>query len=105
MRLGGSRFVAGETADDAVRVLRALNDRGLWANTTLLGEGIRDEEEARAVADDYVALVDRLANERLRPNVPFKITHLSLKTRKGNAFGNILRVLRLGTLCPLEQAQ
>jgi proline dehydrogenase len=52
MRLGGSRFVAGETMEDSVRALRGLNEKGLWANTTLLGESIRDEGEARAVAEE-----------------------------------------------------
>ena len=44
-RLGASRFVAGETLDDAVLVLRRLNENGLLTNTTLLGEGVRDEAE------------------------------------------------------------
>ena len=43
MRLGASRFVAGETLDQAVAVLRRLNDQGLRANTTLLGEGVVNE--------------------------------------------------------------
>src|SRR5207248_3521736 len=41
-RLGAARFVAGETLDEAVTVLRRLNDNGLLTNTTLLGEGVRD---------------------------------------------------------------
>ena len=43
MRLGAGRFVAGVTLDDCVAVLRALNDQGLHANTTLLGEAVPDE--------------------------------------------------------------
>ena len=48
-RLGAARFVAGETFDDAVPVLRRLNESGLLTNTTLLGEGVRDEAETRSV--------------------------------------------------------
>ena len=36
MRLGASRFVAGETFDEAIPVLRGLNQKGLRTNTTLL---------------------------------------------------------------------
>jgi proline dehydrogenase len=43
MRLGAARFVAGETLDAAVPVLRALNERGLYANTSLLGEDVTSE--------------------------------------------------------------
>ena len=39
-RVGAARFVAGETLDECVAVLRQLNDAGLHANTTLLGEAI-----------------------------------------------------------------
>src|SRR3982751_5089063 len=42
MKLGAGRFVAGETIDEAVPVLRRLNEQGLAANTTLLGESVRD---------------------------------------------------------------
>ncbi len=64
MRLGAGRFVAGETLDQAVVVLRLLNDKGLRANTTLLGEGVGNEAETRAVVDAYKVILDRIAAER-----------------------------------------
>jgi proline dehydrogenase len=94
MRLGGSRFVAGETMDDAVRALRELNDKGLYANTTMLGEGVRDEGEARAVAAEYVTLVDRLADEQLRANVALKLTHLGLELGEDAAYENVRAVVQ-----------
>jgi proline dehydrogenase len=93
MRLGASRFVAGETLDDAVRALRALNERGLLANTTLLGEGVRDAGEARAVAETYEGVVQRLVDERLRANVALKLTHLGLELGEEVAFENVARVV------------
>jgi proline dehydrogenase len=105
MRLGGSRFVAGETVDDAVRVLRGLNERGLWANTTLLGEGIRDEHEARAVADEYVRVVDRLAAEELRANVALKLTHLGLDLGEELAYENERRVVERGSFIRIDMEQ
>ncbi len=54
-RLGAARFVAGETLDAAVPVLRRLNDSGLLTNTTLLGEGVPDEAETREVVEAYAA--------------------------------------------------
>ena len=93
MRLGGARFVAGETVDECVGVLRGLNERGLHANTTLLGEGVRDETAARAVTDDYVALVDRLVDEGLRANVALKLTHLGLELGEETAYANVRRIV------------
>ena len=45
MRLGAARFVAGETLDEAVPVLRGLNEQGLRTNTTILGEGIERRDD------------------------------------------------------------
>ena len=89
MRLGAARFVAGETLDRAVPVLRSLNDRGLKANTTLLGEGVNDEAETRAVVGAYREIFDRIAAERLQVNVALKLTHLGLSFDEQLALANI----------------
>jgi proline dehydrogenase len=93
MRLGASRFVAGATLDECVRVLRRLNDDGLHANTTLLGEGVAHKAGARAVADEYREIVQRLSAERLRCNVALKLTHLGLVTDEELAYANVKAVV------------
>ena len=105
MRLGGSRFVAGETMDDSVRALRELNEQGLWANTTLLGEAVRDEAEARAVAREYVVLVDRLAAEQLRANVALKLTHLGLELDEELAYENLRLIVARGSFIRIDMEQ
>src|SRR6476620_1956784 len=89
MRLGAARFVAGETLDDAVVVLRRLNDSGLRANTTLLGEGVNDEAETRVVVEAYKEILDRIAAEGLQVNVALKLTHLGLGFDEKLARANI----------------
>ena len=109
MRLGAARFVAGETLDDAVPVLRRLNERGLLANTTLLGEGVRDSGQAAAVADEYERILDRIAVEGLRVNAALKLTHLGLESDEGLARDNLARVVRhaagLGNFVRIDMEQ
>jgi proline dehydrogenase len=93
LRLGASRFVAGEDLDACVAVLRGLNERGLHANTTILGEDVLEEGEARAVADEYLTVLERLHDEELRANVALKLTHLGLDIDEELAFGNVRRVV------------
>ena len=88
-RLGAARFVAGETLDDAVPVLRRLNENGLLTNTTLLGEGVRDEAETRAVVDAYGEVLDRIQAEGLWTNIAVKLTHLGLSIDEGLAQRNV----------------
>jgi proline dehydrogenase len=93
MRLGAARFVAGETLDECVVVLRRLNEQGLAANTTLLGEGVRDEGEAAGVVAAYEDVIARLAAEKLRANVALKLTHLGLELREELAYANVKRLV------------
>ena len=93
MRLGASRFVAGETFDAAVPVLRGLNEKGLRTNTTLLGEGIADEATTRAVVAEYVTVLDRIAAEGLQTNIALKLTHLGLDLDPELAYRNAAEIV------------
>ncbi|MEA2531568.1 MAG: proline dehydrogenase [Thermomicrobiales bacterium] len=93
MRLGAGRFVAGETLDEAVVVLRGLNAQGMRANTTLLGEGVRDEATATAVVEEYMTVLDRIAREQLTANVALKLTHLGLDLGEEVAYRNVERLV------------
>jgi proline dehydrogenase len=93
MRLGAARFVAGETLDECVVVLRRLAEQGFHANTTLLGESVRDPAEAAAVADEYTRILERLHAEQLPVNVALKLTHLGLDLDEELAFANVERVV------------
>jgi proline dehydrogenase len=93
MRLGASRFVAGETLDECVEILRGLNERGFHANTTLLGEDVREEAQASAAAEEYLRILERLHAEGLRVNVALKLTHLGLDLAESVAQENLRRVV------------
>ncbi len=106
MRLGAGRFVAGTSLEDCVRVLRRLNDDGLHANTTLLGESVTDAAGARAIRDEYVQILRRLAEEKLRCNVALKLTHLGLLIDEELAYENVKAVVeeaaRLGSFVRID---
>jgi proline dehydrogenase len=95
MRLGAARFVAGETLDECVAVLRRLADQGLHANTTLLGESVRDPAEAEAVAAEYWRILERIHAEQLPCNVALKLTHLGLELDEELAYANVERVVQV----------
>jgi proline dehydrogenase len=94
LRLGARRFVAGETFEQAVPVLRELNRQGLATNTTLLGEGVTDEVQTRAVVAAYSEVLERIRAEELRTNVALKLTHLGLALDEELAFENVAEIVR-----------
>jgi proline dehydrogenase len=92
MRLGAKRFVAGERADDFLRVAKAMNDRGFAVACGILGEGVRSREEATAAADQYSALLQTFADQQIDANVAFKLTHVGLDIDADLAFENAARI-------------
>ena len=88
-----SRFVAGETVEEAMAAVRALNARGITASLDLLGESVHREEEARATAASYLDLLDRIKQEQLDANVSVKLTAMGLDVSEELCVANMHLVL------------
>jgi proline dehydrogenase len=73
-----NRFVAGETVDTALAAVARLNARGITASLDLLGESVHNEAEARAAGDSYVAMLDRIHEQKANANVSVKLTAMGL---------------------------
>jgi proline dehydrogenase len=74
-----SRYVAGETLEDAVATVRSLNAQGAMATIDLLGEEVSERGKALAAVEEYVRVFDAIERERLDANVSIKLTLLGLK--------------------------
>jgi proline dehydrogenase len=61
------RFIAGDDAEEAVTAARALADDGLAITVDYLSAETTTAEQARAVKDEYVALLRRLKDAGLTP--------------------------------------
>lgn len=86
------RYIAGESLEDAVAVLRRLNTGGLLATLDVLGEEVRRRDLAERAVAEYRAALRRLHDERLGSNISVKLTQLGLKLDAGFCLDN-LRVL------------
>jgi len=71
------RFVAGETAQEAIAVGRRLHARGIKATFDLLGEDVLDREAARRSAEANKRLL-RLIPPEMERNVSIKLTTMGL---------------------------
>lgn len=95
MRLGASRFVAGETLEQCVVVIRELNRQGFKCNATLLGEAVTTAADADRAVADYQQLIRRLVAEKLRCNVAIKLTLMGLDLDQELAERNMATLLQL----------
>ena len=89
-------YVAGETADDAVRVTRRLRAAGLLVSLDYLGEDTKDPAQAAAVTDEYFKVLGKLGAEGLTQGgaaeVSVKPTAVGLFLGERIASENIARI-------------
>jgi proline dehydrogenase len=78
MRRLASRYIAGETLEEALARLEGLAARGHPGILDVLGEGIAEEQAARAVVATYEAAASALAARKLDCYVSVKPTHVGL---------------------------
>ena len=88
------RFVAGDSLDDAVRVMTELNRRGWSGSLDHLGENVAEERTARSAADDYLAAFERIAAQGLNANVSVKLTQLGLDISAELCSELLIRILQ-----------
>ena len=88
-----SRFVAGNTIDDAIGVVKDLNARGINATLDHLGESTTTPEEAVKATNDILELLDRLNKVEVRANVSVKLTQIGLALDEGLCAQNLERIL------------
>ena len=88
-----SRFVAGETVDEAVAALRDLNAAGVTASLDLLGESVTNADEAHAARDVYLQTLDRIRAARAQANVSVKLTQMGLDSDEALCIANVRTIV------------
>lgn len=73
-----SRFVAGRTLEDGIRVLSQLNGEGIWGTLDCLGENVTSVDEAAQSRDSYLAALAAIAEAKLPATVSIKLTQFGL---------------------------
>ena len=88
-----SRFIAGEKLDDAIRVIQALNARGINATLDHLGEHTTNPEESRRATEDILKAIDAIEGSGVRANVSIKLTQIGLALNEELCAENLQRIL------------
>src|SRR5215468_3711620 len=87
------RFVAGETMEETVGPVRALNAKGIPVSLDFLGENVTRESDAMESVAYYHRLFDFIARNSLDANVSLKLTQLGLDLNEELAYANMGRIL------------
>jgi proline dehydrogenase len=73
-----SRFMPGETLDDALGAAQTLREKKIGTVFTHLGENIKDRSEAQRVTEHYLEVLERIKEKSLQAEISVKLTQLGL---------------------------
>jgi proline dehydrogenase len=86
-------YIAGETMEDAFRVSKDLNSGGMKVTLDVLGEFIKNLEEAEANKQQYLALIDAAMNKGIDGNFSLKPTSFGLLIDKEVCYRHISEIV------------
>lgn len=92
VRRAVSRFMPGESTEDALAAARSLAGDGFGTILTQLGENISQESEADSVVQHYLELLELLQAAGLDAEVSVKLTQLGLDLGTDMALRNTCRL-------------
>lgn len=87
------RFVAGETLQEAILAVQALNGEGLRATLDHLGENVASEIQAGGAAAEILDLVEAIEDSGIHSGVSVKLTQLGLDQSPALAAEHLERIV------------
>jgi len=88
-----SRFMPGETFDEALDAAEKLAGKNIGTVFTHLGENIKDPSEAEHVANHYLDILDCIRSKGLPSEISVKLTQLGLDLSPDICFENLSAVI------------
>jgi len=87
------RFVAGETREDALAVIKQLNGMGALVTLDYLGEHVSDKKLARASAEEYKTILTEIAANDLKSGVSLKLSAMGLHIDHEFCYENVREIV------------
>jgi proline dehydrogenase len=94
LRRSVTRFMPGETIDDALVAARQLADKGITTLVTRLGENIEERAEAEEVTRHYLGALDQIRAAGLPTEVSVKLTQLGLDLDRNVCYENLAKLIQ-----------
>ncbi len=89
-----SRFVAGDTLPEALRVAKRINAQSISVTLDHLGENVTSLDEAAASRDVYLEALHEMASAGIRGNVSIKLTQFGMDLSRKACAANVEQLVR-----------
>ena len=89
------RYIAGDTAAEALALAARLKEGGFGSTLDILGEDTLTRTQGEDAADDYIHLMKGMTHVNVSRNVSLKLTQLGLKLSQPVAVDNLNAILAI----------
>lgn len=87
------RFVAGESLEDAMNIVKKLNNKGLYVTLDQLGEDTYNMEEAANTTNEIIKILEAINAQNVLANISIKLSQLGLGLDRELCFANLENIL------------
>jgi proline dehydrogenase len=88
-----TRFVAGDNIDETIPFIRQINSENATASFDHLNESVGSAEEAEHEVTEYLNILAKIDETKIRSNVSIKLTQFGLGLDPELAYRNARRVV------------
>ncbi|MBS4208497.1 proline dehydrogenase [Bacillus sp. FJAT-50079] len=93
LHFGAARFVAGETIEQAISVIKQLNEKGLAVTLDHLGEFVKSEKEAYERTEQAIEAIRAIRRAGVNSQLSLKLTSLGLDISSELVLKNMREIL------------
>ena len=94
VRFFSHKYIAGETIESAVKLVKEFNSKDIYATMDVLGESVKNEEEAVNAFNNAMKVFDAIVDNNLKANLSVKPTQLGLEINEELAYEHILKLVK-----------
>ena len=92
-RRAASRFISGEKLEDAIKVIKELNRKGMRATLDHLGENTTNLQESYQATAEILSAIDAIDNSGVQANISIKLSQIGLALGADTCGENLIKIL------------
>lgn len=94
VRIFAGKYIAGEELQDAINLVKKLNSEGIYATIDVLGESIKNKDEALSAKNKCLRVLDAIEENKLLSNLSIKPTQMGLAIDEEFAYQQIKEIVQ-----------
>ena len=87
------KYIAGETLQEAINLVKKLNTKGIYATMDVLGESVKNKSESIEAKNQCLEVLDAIEKNKLMANLSIKPTQMGLAIDEDFAYDQVKEIV------------